>query len=292
MVTRCDKENLNFHSSSTEILSCTDKILTALSNFLYLVNDWTEQEVHTLMDILLKQFNSFSAIFRGVTPSNTSSSDSSSATNIWGLSSLLDHSKLQTIIRSTLSANVCCLATLHRMPMEESLLAMSGTRNPMNKTLRGLRLVTLIKGIAAVPFWEVTQHCLDMVSFLGSIELQFNEIKVISNTLLRRLGDPSALRTSIREGQKGAGVGSLCDASILVMEACVSSFIDLHSSDDPDIYSVYMSLNSPALLQQAFSDFKNKIRVETEQLDRDEVQQCKETLLNLKRFIKYKATPP
>ena len=35
-----------------------------------------------------------------------------------------------------------------------------------------------------------------------------------------------------------------------------------------------------------------QIRVETEHLDRDEVQQCKETLLNLKRFIKYKATPP
>lgn len=247
LVHRSDKENKDFASSSTDILSCTDKILTALSNFLYLVSGWTELEVHTLMDLLLKQFNSFATIFRGVTPSNASSdtdADDTGHTNIWALSSLLDHSSLQTTVRNTLSANVCCLATLHRMPMDESLLAMSNELNPLNKTLRGMRLVTLIRGISSVPFWEVTQHCLDMVSFLGSIELQFNEVKVISNTLLRRLSDPSALRTVHKQGVKGTtGSGSaLRDASILVMEACVSSFIDLHSSDDPDIYAVRVAV--------------------------------------------------
>ena len=238
LVKRCDQENDNFSSSSTEILSCADKILTSLSNFLYLINEWTEQEVHTLMDLLLKQFNIFVIIFKGVTASNTITESNTSATNTWGLSSLLDHSKLQTTLRNTLSSNVCCLATLHRMPMDVSLLAMSNAANPMNKTLRGLRLVTLIRGISSVPFWEVTQHSLDMVSFLGSIELQFNEVKVISNTLLRRLSDPSALRVNNKEGSKGGTGASLCDASILVMEACVSSFIDLHSSDDTEIYSV------------------------------------------------------
>lgn len=235
MISRCDKEHAKFPSSSNEIMSCTDKLSTALTNFLYLVNDWTETDVHTLMDILLKQFNSFATVFRGVTPSGAAG-DSSTATNIWALSSLLEQSKLQSVVRNTLSATVSCLATLHRMPMDESLLSMANPMNPTNKTLRGMRMVTLIRGIASVPFWEVTQHCLDMVSFLSSIELQFSEVKVISNTLLRRLSDPSALR--VRTGTRQMGARSLCDASILVMEACISAFIDLHSSDDRDIYSV------------------------------------------------------
>ena len=230
MANRSEKDNGKFLSSSYEILCASDKLLTALTNFLYLIDEWTENEVNTLMELLLNQFNTFVAILNGVTPSSSGELDNITHCN-WCLSSLLSQPKVQVIIRTALASTVYCLATLHRMPMEESLLALS---SPLTHRLRGTRLVSIIRGFSTIPFWEVSRHCLDVVSFLGSTELHINEVKLVSNSLLKRLSDPSALREI--DGKNGKR--SMIDASILVMEACISSFIDLHSSDNPEIYQV------------------------------------------------------
>lgn len=249
---RCEQNGVPLSSSSAELMAAAEKTLTALSNLLHLVGDWKEADVTALLTLLLDQFDLSCALFRGVTPSVTSShseSASPSGTSGWELSPLLDAARAQSLSRALLAATTSCLATLHRMPVPPALLSLEG---PSGKVLRGRRLVTLLRGVSSVPLWEAAQHCLDLVCFLASTELTTSEVKVVSNALLRRLADPSALRAS--RGGEG-----LCDASILVMEGTLSAFIDLHSSDDPEVYQVYQSLQAPTLLQQAFSDFKNKV---------------------------------
>jgi hypothetical protein len=106
------------------------------------------------------------------------------------------------------------------------------------------------------------------------------------------------------------------------MESCISCLIDLHSSDDPEIYQVppsscssslppvtplqvFRTLRTLEALRETSSIFRNKVlpplsppspspqlKGEANALERVEVQKCKETLLNLNRFVKYKASPP
>lgn len=77
--------------------------------------------------------------------------------------------------------------------------------------------------------------------------------KILTDALLKRLSDPGAVIS--REGADSRSTVSifsadslswrrlrLVDASTIVMESCISCLIDLHSSDDPEIYQVPPSL--------------------------------------------------
>lgn len=60
------------------------------------------------------------------------------------------------------------------------------------------------------------------------------ENQLLTEALLKRLSDPGAVIS--REGTETKT--KLVDASTIVMESCISCLIDLHSSDDLEIYQV------------------------------------------------------
>lgn len=51
----------------------------------------------------------------------------------------------------------------------------------------------------------------------------------------------------------------LVDASTMVMEGCISCIIDLHSSDDPEIYQVFLNLQTLDILRETSGIFRNKV---------------------------------
>lgn len=164
-----------------------------------------------------------------------------------------------------------------------------------------------------------------------------------SQELIQRCMDPSAMRTIDSEytSLTRPGSGSLVDASLLVMEGCLSTLIDLHSSDDLALFQVSSNTSLLAQLMIVFHIYRlwtsicirfmwtsiwpasykmhlkhfetryveisiTKTLIEGTDLrggvidvqlrvdgaasyDREDLGRCKETLLNLNRFIKYKA---
>jgi hypothetical protein len=92
------------------------------------------------------------------------------------------------------------------------------------------------------------QPCFEVISQLaevvdessGSPLLGAEAIQFFSQELMRRTMDPSAMRTVDSEytSLTRPGSSALADASLLVMEGCLSTLIDLHSSDDPAIFQV------------------------------------------------------
>lgn len=93
------------------------------------------------------------------------------------------------------------------------------------------------------------RSCLDIISMLA--ELMFpgtqkpiitpNENEILTQTLLQRLSDPGAV-VSKENNNNDHTRSKLVDASTMVMEGCISCIIDLHSSDDLDIYQVFYFL--------------------------------------------------
>lgn len=75
------------------------------------------------------------------------------------------------------------------------------------------------------------------------------------------MSDPGALRVVESEysSQNRSGVTSLLDGSLLVMEGCISTLIDLHSSDDLDVLRVYSELQLSEQLQEAYQAFRTKV---------------------------------
>jgi hypothetical protein len=92
---------------------------------------------------------------------------------------------------------------------------------------------------------------------------------LLSNALLRSLGDSSA------------------EASLLLHDSCFSSFIDLHSSDDPDLLSNFNRLGAIAKLKSALEAFEGRLKAPSA-VSQEETSQFEETAETVRSFIEYK----
>ena len=102
-----------------------------------------------------------------------------------------------------------------------------------------------------VPVLEICRPCIEAIGSLAEApELTIELIAVLSNGLLHRLQNPTAVTTA-SAGQK--------DASLLVTDACVGALIDLHSSDNLEILSCFHRLGCLAILEQVLQDFQTKV---------------------------------
>lgn len=89
---------------------------------------------------------------------------------------------------------------------------------------------------------KAMRPCFELISLLAEAPLPNSDRPLLSNVenqllteaLLKRLSDPGAVIS--REGLDSKT--KLVDASTIVMESCISCLIDLHSSDDLEIYQV------------------------------------------------------
>jgi hypothetical protein len=120
---------------------------------------------------------------------------------------------------------------------------------------------------------------------LGAMNLlPLDLVSVMTNALLVRLQDPKVVPLGSHVKRDGA------TASLLIMDACIGALIDLHSSDDADVFVVYIKFNCRGVLSEAADAFASRMKVEAALMTKEDRLKCKETLLNLKRFIKYKAS--
>jgi hypothetical protein len=73
---------------------------------------------------------------------------------------------------------------------------------------------------------------------------------------LKKLEEPYAvILNKINTPRKSSGN----DGSVLVMESCISSIIDLHSSDDIPLYEIFIQLNALEQLKEAYNCFRSKV---------------------------------
>mmetsp|Transcript_15322 Transcript_15322/g.23072 ORF Transcript_15322/g.23072 Transcript_15322/m.23072 type:complete len:746 (-) Transcript_15322:81-2318(-) len=292
----CADNNTPFTSPGMDVINTADKVLNAMSNLIPLLDSWNVDMVSNTLLGLLQLCSSLYRTFNGVTARDDDSTKSSS--ELWILSPLLTPSSMQRCLRTTLTSCMAAIAALHRAEAIDKALISFGAQTGPYGNLKNMRLECLLNITSSVPLLEVMQPCFDIISALaeatdcnGQLLLHPDDNKVLTGALLARLEDPAAsmCRNSVTQTRSAEYV----DGSLLVMEGCISTLIDLHSSDDLATYKVFTELNTNHHLQEQYSNFRAKLRVDGEKiLDRSDVHRCKEMLLNLKRFIKYKSTPP
>jgi len=290
-----------------ELLVSADRIFSALHNISFLIDsqNWTVLQFANTLSPSLQLLNSLCKIFAGITLSNqvTTTNESNlteeeSSIHMWSISPLISSQSIEVALRSTIFSCLNWILSIHSAcggnPITLGLFVEGDERFVQ---LKNYRLSTLLKVISDIPLFEALRSCLDIISMLAELTLPGTEKPILSpqenqiltQTLLQRLSDPGAIvskENSIDTRTK------LVDASTMVMEGCISSIIDLHSSDDLEIYQVFYNLQTLNILKETTGIFRNKLKGESNTMEKTEVQRCKETLLNLTRFIKYKSIPP
>jgi hypothetical protein len=136
--------------------------------------------------------------------------------------------------------------------------------------------VTIFDGDVSVAFREIIS-CL--ASQDTTIVLTPEHNFVLSNALGRRMVNHLLTYSS----HTPAPI-----AILHTLDACVNSFIDLHSSDDPLLLRNFVALKSPESLSAIQTQFEALLKANKGVLEREDNMRLKETAVNLKRFIKYK----
>lgn len=275
LVTKLKEMKTPFLATGIDILDTIERIASLLANIFSAIAGTQLQsnpiggsnEVKEFLSLLFQCFGIASEIFNGVTPTDTH-------VELWSVSPLINRSDVQFTVSQCMAALANLFVVIHK----DTQLSVEGVI-AQDQNLRNSRISALLYGVSSVPILETTVSFLETLGTIAHHNgFTIQENKVLSHAVLKRLQEPGARR--LRNNKS--------DGSLLVMEACLSSYIDLHSSDDPSIHQNFLSLNSLEILHSIGNSFKNKLKEEEHHLAREEIVICKETILNLKRFIKYK----
>ena len=151
-------------------------------------------------------------------------------------------------------------------------------------------LATLLCRGVMMPHFEISSSCIDLVGVLGTKEVLSQPLNaVLTNTLLRRLHEPAAF------GFSAAG-GGFVDKSLLVINTCLGSLIDLHSSDELDLLQNFVKLDALNKIHQVAATFfssstlNQQSRAAILSLSTSDREMFEETLGNVRSFLEYKQT--
>jgi len=88
----------------------------------------------------------------------------------------------------------------------------------------------------------------------------------------------------------GALLGAMeDDVSPLVVADALDAAMDLFGEDDAYLHAAYVAGRCHARMAAAVASLRAKLKSKSDDVGRDDVQHCKEVLLNAQRFAKYKA---
>jgi F0F1-type ATP synthase beta subunit len=157
---------------------------------------------------------------------------------------------------------------------------------------------------------EISLPCINAIGLLGqkNDELEAQEGKgfvmykinaLLSNSLLRTLDKNSDKVVTINntnlnnKNNNSNSDGNNTKMEILsIMGSCLSSFIDLHSSDNKDVLNNFTKLNSLDRLGRNLIVFENGFNnIDKSNINNDEEMliDFDEVILNMKSFLEYKA---
>nr|CCA14123.1 armadillo repeatcontaining protein putative [Albugo laibachii Nc14] len=111
---------------------------------------------------------------------------------------------------------------------------------------------------------EAKMNLVGVLSCVGTRQRDMNENALIGQSLLSRLNDP--------------------DLEVVV--ASLNAIFDIYADEVFD--TVFKSMNALSALETTLAMCRTKLRAEQSMMDRDVISHVKESLLNLKRFLKYK----
>ena len=77
---------------------------------------------------------------------------------------------------------------------------------------------------------------------------------------------------------------------IEVLSHVINAFMDIFKNDDLESNTYLKQIGVMDLFSKAVPQFKNKLKVSKKEgkMDQESIGYCKDTFLNMKRFIKYK----
>jgi hypothetical protein len=108
---------------------------------------------------------------------------------------------------------------------------------------------------------------------------------LLSNSLLRRCQEPNAYSAD----NSSNGVENVARSTLIVMDGCFNSLIDLHCSDDLAYLENFSKLKCVDKLLALSNDFNTKLRDPAcRRLDDEDREKFAETLENLGNFVAYK----
>jgi hypothetical protein len=146
-------------------------------------------------------------------------------------------------------------------------------------------LTTILCRGTMSPNYEVSTCCIDLIGLLGTKDVLSQPLNaVLTNSLLRRLIEPAAFAMSRAR---------FVDKSLLVINACLSSLIDLHASDNLDILPNFVKLDSMSKIYQVAGNFlsftlSQQNHAAIMSLSANERDAFEETLGNIRSFLEYK----
>ncbi|CCI48929.1 unnamed protein product [Albugo candida] len=122
----------------------------------------------------------------------------------------------------------------------------------------------LLKRVHATNDSEATMNLIGILSCIGTRSRDRNENALIGERLFSRLND----------------------TNLEVVVAALNAIFDIYADESFD--TIFKSMNALSALETTLAMCRNKLTAEHLKMDRDVIAHVKESLLNLKRFIKYK----
>ncbi len=127
-------------------------------------------------------------------------------------------------------------------------------------------------------------------------------LTVISNVLLQRILHPNTFayfdleHKNNAEESKGKSkttknskqMNNISHSQLVLLDACMNTFIDLHALDIAEGHNVYQKLNSSAKLEQSLQTMNSLYESIASKLPSEEQETYEETMMNVMNFVEYK----
>lgn len=151
-------------------------------------------------------------------------------------------------------------------------------------------VMMLCRGVS-MPNFNIAFECIKLVSAFAMQEMIPTKLNaILSNAMMRRVENGSSFR--LQTSQDGSQ--KLQDVSVIIKFGAIESIIDLHSSDDPQLFENFCKLKLFDKLQlictplaQELERYRENEAMESEE-EREEYIHCEEISNNLMPFLQYK----
>jgi len=210
--------------TSFEIIDAIDRLATLLSNLVGCDEVFLAGSTETVFSLLIEIVNCCIEVILGTT---RSTDEAGNEITLMPLSESLDHSAARTLFSGSCASVLKSFLVIVESASGEALLSAEMLKKIATMACRG----------TSIPAFEVSLQIIDLIGALGEKDVLSPPINaILTNLLLRRIDKPSAFLLS-------SSSQDIIDKSVDIVRGCLSSLVDLHSSDDAALAENLSKLN-------------------------------------------------